>query len=257
MQKKLKLLCIFIFLVLCFGEIYGFWHKICPIANGETNVLFKVGEFDLNVRQTPCDLATVFIDEEFFNKYMNLNQQGEYDWIRDCNTNVVNFEEIKSLSSLGTIIKREICFIVIAPTYNFVFHGLPEKQNTNHLDWALMPVGLNYVENWAYRLNRVVKTADGQYFMARNYVENNPLVDRMGWNKIEPTKKEDFYCYEGTNVPNYSTPILQNIVRSYQYDAHTKYLIGDVVTLLGSEYVAIRNCIGATPNAEKWAWTKL
>ena len=257
MLKNIKFLLIVVFLFLCSCDIYGFWKEVNPTANSGTNILFHVNEFGFGEPSTPCDLATVFIDENFFESYMYLNEQGEYDWIRDQNTNVVNFQEIRSLSTFGTIIKREICFIVIATSYNFVFHGLPELQNSNELDWALMPVGLLYLENWSYRLNRVVKTDDGQYFMARYYVSTNPLLDRTGWDKIEIPEREDFYCYENTTVPNYSTPIIENIIRAYHFDEYTRYLIGDTVTHLGEEYVATRNCMGAFPNTEQWAWSKL
>lgn len=254
-NMKFSLIVVFIFLFSC--DIFGFWKEVNSTVNGGTNILFHISAFSFGEPQTPCDLATVFINEDFFNRYMYINEQGEYDWVRDQNTNVVNFQEISNLTTVGTIIKREICFIVIAPSYNFVFHGLPEKENTNSLNWALMPVGLTYVENWAYRLNRIVKTIDGQYFMARYYVTTNPLLDRTGWDKIEIPDKEDFYCYEDTSVPNYSTPIIENIFRSYCFDEYTRYLIGDRVTYLNQEYVAICNCMGTFPNTEPWAWATI
>lgn len=236
-------------------NVYAYWKTGVIASDGGASVSLKISDFDFGQPKTPCDLATLFIDENFFNKYMCLNEQGIYEWQRDQYGNVLNFDEIRNLTQFGTIIKREICFIVIASSYNMIFHGLPDKNSP--LDWALMPIGLTYVEDWAYRQNRVIKTNDGQYFMARYYVQTNPLSDRSGWDKIEPPAKEDFYTYFGTDVPNYSAPVIENIIRSYHFDEYTKYLTGDKVDYLGGKYIAIRDSMGAFPVTEKWAWEKL
>lgn len=250
---KKYLVILFLFFATC--DIYAFWSEIDVSSTDNTGIVFQVNNFDYNAMLTPCDLATLIIDETFYNTYMVKDEFGNYDWKRDAYGDVLNYNEIKHLTPVDTIIKSDICYIVISHTYNLVWHGLPNKEYP--LNWALMPVRLKYVENWAYGENRVVKTEDGQYFMARFYTITNPLLDRFGWDKIEPTIRTDFYCYSDTAVPNYSEPILENIVRSVEYDYYTYYQIGDEVNFFGERYIAVKNNIYSIPNISEWAWEEL
>lgn len=253
MRKILRITALFVILtsVVSWFKIFGIWSDWFENKTAFANVNFCVGSFSFN--GCICEVADLIIDDAFYDKYM-YEENGNYYWKKGEYNEVINFHEISNLTPLYTIIKRDICYEVITPFYNLVYQGLPSKDNP--LDWALMPICLNYVPGWAYRDNRVVKLGD-DYYMARFYTTADLRSDRRGWDKIEPVCPDDFYFYEGTCVPNYSYPKLEKIRRAYNFDNYTTYHAGDIVIYEGIEYRAIVLSNGHYPNNSSWAWEEI
>ena len=252
---KLTVLILVIFFNVQSAVAFSYFTFNYDEINSLKNNNVSIGYFDFAGNQSCLFIIDLFIDQTFYDTYMTLNLSGEYVWKRDQYNNIINANEIKSLTPLGTIIKSDICYEVISTKYNLIDHGIP-NENTP-LNWALRPVKLDYVLGWAYSKNRVVKTIDNNYFMARFYTTANPLTNRTGWDKIEPVIDTNFEFYENSTVPNYSKPYLNQIRRSYIWDAYTTYTVGDVVTYNGVEYIAISSSNNKTPSTNAWAWEEL
>lgn len=249
MKKILYLILVFLLILVLTPsvKVFAFWNEFISQPCSQT-LLIRVDNF--GYISSPCSLATLIIDDEFYYQYMVL-QNDSYTWKTDEYNNVINANQIRSLTPITTIIKSDICYEVISSNYNLIDHGLPNKQSP--LSWALRPIILDYVEGWAYSQNRVVK-ADGQFFFARFYTTENPTINRRGWDKIEPMQATDFNFFNNSNVPNYSNPKFTKVVRSYLYDSYTNYLVGDIVLYNSVEYEAIQNSMGFNPQSYLWAW---
>jgi len=252
MKKYIFIFTTSILLACCFfsNTIYCYFFKDFLDSNFQTSFNITISNFDYI--QCPCDLGGIIINQAFYDTYMAIQPNGEYTWKRDEYSNIVNREEIENLTKKGLFIKSDFCYEIMSDNYSLIYHGIPNYYNP--LSWALKPVSLNYFIGWAYDTNRIVKTNDEQYFMARFYTTNNPLVNRAGWNKIEKPSKSDFYCYKNSTIPNYSKPILQNIVRAYIWDTYTTYLTNDIVFYNGYEYRALQSSNNKNPQTTFWAW---
>ena len=251
-KKYIFIPIISLLLISYFGSSTIYCYFIEEILNSynQTNSNITVSNF--NFLQCLCELGGLIINQDFYDTYMMLQPNGEYTWKKDEYGNIINREEIENLTRKGLFIKSDFCYEILSNNYSLISHGIPNYLNP--LSWALKPVSLNYFAGWAYDTNRVVKTINEQYFMARFYTTTNPLINRAGWNKIEKPSKSDFYCYENSTIPNYSRPILQNIVRAYIWDIHTTYLVNDIVFYNGKEYVAIQSSNNKNPEITLWAW---
>lgn len=242
-----------LFCLISSSNLYGYW-----INNNNSDTQYQlssqinVGEF--SYFPCACVYATLIIDDVFYEKYMTLLPNGEYDWKRDVNGNVLNMVEIASLTPLGTIIKADICYEVIGG-FNLITYGIPNKDNP--ISWAISPTTINYVPNWSYRVNRVVKGADNQFYISRYYVDWGPCEDRNGWDKIEPPTLFDFNFYNGTNAPCFLSPKLENIHLSYIWDSQTNYPVNSIVFYDGFLYKAIITNNGYVPMENSWAWIKV
>lgn len=255
MIKNLTKLVVLMVLILTnFTNGTTFAYSVYDNINVNKISAVKVGIFPFNLSECCNCIANLIINEIFYSQYMILNESG-YDWKRDQHNSIINREEIENLTTLGTIIKSDICYEVISSRYNLIDHGIP-SENTP-LSWALRPIKLEYVSGWAYSKNRVVKTIENQYFMARFYTTANPLINRTGWDKIEPVTKQNFEYYKNSQHPNYAKPYLNEIKRAYIWDAYTTYLIDDIVNYNGVEYIATFSSNNKPPNLHAWAWQVL
>lgn len=248
MKKIIKFSVTVVLLVSVFGcfKIFAYWNHFLS-AHVQLTSSVVISEFEYG--QTPCQIAGLVIDNEFYQQYM-MFENGVWTWKRDEYNHIVNASEIKDLTYKNLIIKADTCYQVLSNHYNLIDHGLPNLENP--ISWALRPVKLDYFEGWAYRENCVVK-AEENYYFARYYTTGNPSVDRTGWDKIEPVTQTDFYFYPDSCAPDYSKPKLETIVRSYEYDYFTNYLVGDIVLFENKEYIAIRQSLGYDPQ-NSWAW---
>ena len=229
------------------GPTFACWNNVrSPPAEG-CALHFAVGQFAINFG-CPADLV---IDEAFYHEYMVL-VNGAYEWKTDQNGNVQNMQTIALLTPYGTIIKADICYMVVATSYNLIWHGLPSQSNP--LPWALTPIKLGYVDGWAYSKNRVVLAEDGCFYQARYYVDGNPALNREGWDKVEPVIASDFEPIENKNVPNYGLPKQGCVKRAYVWDEYTTYQKNDIVMFENIEYCAKKSSNGAIPTQNGWAW---
>lgn len=248
-NKYFVLMFAFLLLILQLNYAFAFWYKN-NVVNSSALEVISVGLFDITFEYRCC-AANLIIDNVFYEKYMQLNEFGEYVWKRTETGDVLNMAEIKQLTPIGTIIKSDMCYLVKTGC-NLIDHGIPNKNFP--LGWAYMPLGINYVDGWTYTQNHVVKTSDGQFFMAKWYTTENPLVNRTPWNKIESVVSNNFYHLLSTMMADYSKPKLSTIVRSYNWDYYTNYVINDKVLYDGIEYVCTRNNSGNIPPNNTWCW---
>lgn len=245
-----KLLAMLFLLLFSHSFIYGYWNSVeGKIYKTNANIL--VAEFDV-LFDFSCDYADVTINEEFYSSHMTLNSLGHYEWKKDTYGNIINADEIRNITNANIIIKSDICYLVKNGNYNFIDHGIPHQSSP--IGWALVPLGLMYVENWTYEKNHVVKTANGQHYSAKYYTTQNPLNAPEQCNKLEPVSATDFYPLLNLPFADYSNPKLYKLQRSYVWDSYTIYEVNDVVLYDGKEYVCIKSNSGSNPLNHNWAW---
>ncbi|MFA6860630.1 MAG: hypothetical protein WCR30_04505 [Clostridia bacterium] len=258
-MKKILTISLFLFLALFTTmettTAFAYWQYNTGNESVSENSIIQIGDFSFNENNSGCHcIATVIINDAFRIKYMTLKEDGTYDWKRNQYNDIINADEIRALTPVGTIVQSDDCYEIIS-TYNLIDHGIPSYNRKSC--WAYIPIHIDYVSGWSYPENRVVRASDGQYFKARFYTSADPLQSQTGWDKIEPVNDDDFDFYPNTTTPNYAYPKMNQIQRAYNWDFKTTYLTNDIVLFNGIEYIALCESMNQKPINKRWAWQEL
>lgn len=117
-----------------------------------------------------------------------------------------------------------LLYISISDNYNPEYNGLPGENRTR---WALVALGLDWIENSNYRVNSVVRIYDEfrdeyRYFIANSNWNNNdwfihnPLThsgnEWSEWREISPIEETDFGWLDGYNLRDFAAPDWNKVI---------------------------------------------